>query len=871
MVDENEDDLPGMVEEAEEEVVDMVPLDEDDEDEPGVRVSEVEEEPEFFENLAEVIPDADLKRIADSFIEKIERDKLARQKRDEQYEEGLRRTGLGNDAPGGASFPGASKAVHPIMIEAGVDFCSRVMREVYPPNGPVKDKIVGDQTQEKLLKAKRKVRHMNWQLTVQCPEFRSELEQTLTQTPMGGNCYMKVWWDEDLKRPSFLMVPVDKIILPFAAASYRSASRRTHVIDMIHEEVIEKQDAGVYRKVDIVTAIDFPEETRAEKANDKIEGRERTDQNQDGIRSIYEITVPRYNLSCDAFEDTYCDGKAAPYVITIDKESREVLAIYRNWDPEDRLRMELEHFVEWTFLPWRGALALGLPHVIGTLSGAATGALRALLDSAHIQNAPTALKLADPTTGGGQTVSVKPTQVSEIGGGAALDDIRKVAMPMPFNPPSSTLFQLLTFLVQEARGVIRTSYQEIADSGATPVGTTYARMEQAMVVFSSICARAHQSMANLFTILHRLNKQNLDDYVTLSETGEILAYRDDYDGPVDVVPVSDPNIFSEAQRQNQAITIVQRATGNPMYDAREVEKTFLRAMKVEDPDRFLIKQPEPERLNPVNENVAAAFGRPLAAFPDQDHLAHIQVHLDFMASPFLGSMPNVAMPVMQGMVEHLKQHVVFWYVSTVYDTIKNALGVDPKAVMVDDSETQAMFDRLLAVASRQVIDMASQQLEKVPPVIQQAMQMLQQMQPPMPMDPTAVSAMDVQRRQVADQMKDQNEKKRLELNEAKLAMDAEERQRREAMDAAKIAADAQNKDEQAQQRDRHVAAQIEADMSKTADQLDLQFQVADMNNASRERMNREDNATAMAIAEAEIESAEKVQVSTGTGINPGSQ
>ena len=871
MADENED-LFGEVDEAEDQIADMVPVDEaEDEEDEELQISEVEEDPEFFENLAEVIPDSELKKIADSFIEKIDRDKQARENRDKQYEEGLRRTGLGNDAPGGASFPGASKAVHPIMIEAGVDFCSRVMREVYPPNGPVKDRIVGDQTQEKLLKAKRKVRHMNWQLTVQCPEFRSELEQTLTQTPMGGNCYLKVWWDEDLKRPSFLMVPVDKLILPFAAASYRSASRRTHVIDMIHDEIVEKQDAGVYRRVELSPALDYPEETRTEKANDKIEGREKTDQNQDGLRSVYEITVPRYNLSCESFEDSFCDGKAAPYVITIDKESREVLAIYRNWDPEDKLRTELEHFVEWTFLPWRGALALGLPHVIGTLSGAATGALRALLDSAHIQNAPTALKLADPMTGGGQTVNVSPTQVSEIGGGTT-DDIRKLAMPMPFNPPSSTLMQLLQFLVQEARGVIRTTYQEIADSGATPVGTTMARMEQAMVVFSSICARAHQSMANLFTILHRLNKQNLDDYVTMYETGEILAYRADYEGPVDVVPVSDPNIFSEAQRQAQAITIVQRATGNPMYDAREVEKTFLRAMKVEDPDRFLVKQPEPERLNPVNENVAAAFGRPLAAFPDQDHLAHIQVHLDFMTSPFLGQMPNIAMPVMQGMVEHLKQHVVFWYVTNVYSTVKEALGgVDPTQVMVDDPDTQKKFDQLLAVSSKYVLNAAQQQLEGVPQIIQQAMQMLQSMQPPMPMDPSAVSAMDVKRREAADQAKDQNDKKRLELNETKLAMEAEEKRRKEAMEAAKIAADAQNKDEQAQQRDRHVAAQLEADMAKTEEQLNAQFEVAAMNNESRERMNQQDNATAMSIAAAEIESAENVQVSTGTGLNPGSK
>jgi hypothetical protein len=833
-------------------------VEETEEEDKPLQISETEEMPDFFDNLAEDLPETYLTSLATTLIEKIEYDKESRKKRDEQYEEGLKRTGLGNDAPGGADFPGASRVVHPVMIEATVDFCARVMKEIYPPNGPVKDKIVGEQTQKKLEKARRKVRHMNWQLTEQCPEFRHELEQTLTQTPMGGDAYIKVWWDNRQKRPRFMMVPVDKVLLPFSASSFYDAERRTHVIDMTNAEMERDQRSGLYRDVPLVAASMDPDPTGAQKANDKIEGKDATGMNEDGMRRVFEISVPHFKIECDAFEDPECEGEEAPYIITIDELSKTVLSIYRNWDPEDPRRAELDYMIDFRFVPWRGAYAIGLPHMIGGLSGAATGALRALLDSAHIQNMPTALKLADPATGGGQTVTAKPTQVSEIGSGMGVDDIRKLAMPMPFNQPSSTLFQLLGFLTDAARGVIRTTYEEIADGQNTPVGTTMARMEQAMVVFSSICARMHDAMARLLRVVHRLNKTNLDDYVTLSETGEVLAYRADYEGPVDVIPVSDPNIFSENQRQAQAFAVVQRATGNPMYDQREVEKLFLSAMKVTDPNKLLIKQPQPERMNPVNENVAMTFGRPVAAFPDQDHLAHIQVHLDYLKSPMLGTMANIMPTLLPAVLEHLKQHVAFWYVRSTYDMVKQALGVDPSEVMVDDPETQEMFDRLLAVSSLRVLQRAEMELAQLPGIVQQAMQMLQQFQPPMPMDPSAVQAMEVQRKTQQDQQIAEQRKQELALKGQKAQDDKQ----------LKIAALMQ-RDEAEEARTKQAQEKAVMDSADAEQDRMLKEALGVEQIASKERMNAEDNETAMRIAAAEIESAEAVQVSTGTGINPG--
>ena len=263
------------------------------------------------------------------------------------------------------------------------------------------------------------------------------------------------------------------------------------------------------------------------------------------------------------------DVEPAPYIITIDKLSRKVLSVYRNWDELDESKEELQWFVEFPFVPWRGAYPIGLPHMIGGISAAATGALRALLDSAHISNSQTMLKLKGGTRGG-QTLEIQPTQVLEIEGGLNVDDVRKLAMPLPYNPPSAVLLQLLGVLVDAGKGVVRTTLEDLADSNSnTPVGTTLARIEQGMTVFSAIHGRLHDAMGRMLRILHRLNGMYLDDENIEAELGEELATRADFDGPMDVVPVSDPNIFSEAQRYAQVQAVAQRAAALPqLYNLR---------------------------------------------------------------------------------------------------------------------------------------------------------------------------------------------------------------------------------------------------------------------------------------------------------------
>lgn len=831
---EDEETLEGeMVEFDGEEVSDV----EDTED--GGAIVTLEElgpaagESEFYDNLAETMPEADLKALASKFLELISKDKEARKKRDEQYEEGIRRTGLGDDAPGGAQFNGASKVVHPMMTEACIDFASRAIKELLPPQGPAKDLIEGEATIEKIQKAKRKTSLMNWQLTVQSQEFRSELEQLLTQVPLGGAQYLKLSWDEARNRPGFLAVMIDDMYLPFAATNFYTAQRKTHVQYLTQLDYEQRVQSGMYRDVDLSPVGLEPDRSAADVANDKIEGRTDTSYNEDGLRTVFE---------CHVIADVEGDGNA-PYIITIDKPSSKVLAIYRNWDEEDDSREPLDWFVEFPFIPWRGAYPIGLPHMIGGLSAAATGALRALMDSAHIQNIPTMLKLKGGTRGG-QSLNIQPTQVEEIEGGLNVDDVRKLAMPIPFNPPSPTLFQLLGFVVDAGKGVVRTSMDNLADQNPNaPVGTTLALIQEGMTVFSSIHARLHNSMARTLRILHRLNAMYLDDADVKHEVGEVLASRADFEGPMDVVPVSDPSIFSEAQRFAQVQAVSQRAAALPqLYNQRKVEERLLETLRIPNPQDLLVAPLEPKQQNAVNENVAATMGRPIVAFPEQDHIAHLKTHLAYMTNPALGGSQLIAPTYLPVILGHIKEHLALWYASTVLELAEDTSGIDISEDMknLKDDDARRAFDRMLAEASQAVVTDATDVFAALPPVIAQAMEMMQQLAPQPPQDPRV--ALEGQKLQ-AQQQRDQAQ---MQLDGQKMQADAMQTQAEMQLQAQKLQIEQQLGQMKQDREDARTSAELNARMT----------------------MNAQDNQTAMQLAQAEIMSGERIAVSTGTGINP---
>ena len=741
-----------------------------------VRMSDLktpDESPDFYTNMAEDLDSWELSKIAIKYIDLIEKDKQAREDRDKQYEEGLRRTGLGHDAPGGASFMGASRVVHPIMAETCIDFSARAIKELFPPDGPVKTKITGEVTDEKVTRAERKRDFMNWQITEQIEEYRDEQEQTLTQTPLGGSQYMKIWRDDQKKRSCVEFLPIDNVYLPYASGNFYTASRVTEVNDITQEEFEVRVDSGIYRDISIFRASQDPEQTKPEKANDKIEGKSSSD-NIDGVRRVFHVYT-----WMELEDDNFSKGDRAPYILMIDELTTEVVGLYRNWEDGDKTMAKMDWIVEFKFIPWRGAYAIGLPHLIGGISAALTGSLRALLDSAHINTNPTMLKLKGGKMSG-QSIVVEPTQVTEIEAAPGIDDIRKVAMPMPFNQPSPVLFQLLGWLTAAAKGVVTTAEEKIADvTSNSPVGTTQALIEQGAAVFSSIHARLHTSQARVFKILARLNRWYLDED-DIEMARELGVTSEDFEKNDDIIPVSDPHIFAETQRYAQVQALAARAQANPdLYNRLAVEKRILKQIKIPDINEVLPDPAEVKQMNPALENVAMSLGKPVGAFPGQDHLAHIQVHLDYAKDPMYGSNPIIAPAYIPAMLEHLKQHLTLAYLDTMDSYTSQALG-RPFNILKEQPVLREA-QQLLAASSQHFALDSQQMFSGVTPIVQQMMGMMQQLrQMQQPTDPS-VQAL-VQTQMAETQRKGAYDQARLQLDGAKLVAETAAKQEKNVAD-----------------------------------------------------------------------------------------
>ena len=804
-------------------------------DMPGEEAESVPPDADFYANLAEILPDDVKDQIVSDLLERIKDDKESRKERDKQYEEGLRRTGLGNDAPGGASFQGASKVVHPMMTEACVDFAARIMKEMMPPGGPVKASIIGVVTKEKTDRAQRKTDHMNYQITQQIKEARSVLEITMTQVPLGGSQFVHQDWDHRLKRPKWEFRSVDKMYIPFTAADFASAKRRTYHDTITAVEFAQRVKSGMYLDLDLAPPSMRDDPSKSQAANDKIEGKSDTGENKDGDRPIYEtMTYLEVTAKMAALLDHEAEDDLCPYVITIDETTRKMLGMYRSWEDGDDAKEPIEFDFEFPFLPWRGALSIGFPQLIGGLSGAATGALRALLDAAHINNTPSGLIKKGSGTSG-QTRTPSPGELVEIDTGLETDDIRKAAMPFPFNPPSPVLFELLQFMVTEARGVIRTSLDESQAAGSdtpVPVGTQMSRVEEGMVVFSSIHARQHAALNRLLRGLHRLNRLYLPETLKVDAEGrELLVRRSDYEGPCDIQPVSDPTIYSDQQRWAQLNYIQSRMMVNPaIWNARAVELAGLKLIKWPNPESLLVPAPQPHELNQVNENLAMALGQPVSVFPEQDHLAHLEVLLDFMKSPVLGMNPLLLPIFMPAALKHAAQHIAYLYVERTVQTVTQAAGVPADQLMSNDVGLKRSMDVLLAHASHNVVPALEQNLTATIPVIQQAMAQMKALMPPPPVDPAAAAVQaataETARKGQADQANNQVEQSKVQLQQ----------------EANAIAAD-------------RVAAQREA----TATTAQTKLQTAQM-----------DNETAEQIAETRIASGAKPGYTNGESISKGS-
>jgi hypothetical protein len=772
--------------------------------------------PEFYANLAETMDEGVLDALANEYEEYITVDREARKERDKQYEEGLRRTGLGKDAPGGATFDGASKVVHPVMAEACVDFAASSARELLPPEGIVKSEIKGEADRKRVEVAERKSQFLNWQLTEQVEEYRDEMEQILTQLPLGGSQYFKWRWDNEQCRPTCEWIPIDNIFLPYSTTNFYSSPRVTEQQDITEDVFRQRVDQGLYRDIDSIppSGIEQDEQTRSTKANDKIEGKSLPDKNIDNVRRVYEITC-----FLRLKDDPETEGRRAPYILTIDDSSNKVLSLYRNWESGDEKLTKLDWIVEFKFIPWRGAYAIGLPHLIGGLSAALTGALRALLDSAHINNSQTMLKLKGGRISG-QSDRIEPTQVLEIEGAPGVDDVRKLAMPLPFNQPSSVLYNLLGWLTTAAKGVVTTAEEKIGDANAnTPVGTTQALIEQGAKVFSSIHARMHRSQAKSFKILSRINHWYLEEMD--NQSGTEIEVRD-FASNNDIRPVSDPNIFSETQRLAQAQAILQIANSAPqLYDLRAAHRRVLKQLKVPAISEIL---PDPDGIkesNPALENVAMSMGRPAAAYPDQDHLAHIKVHLAYAQDPNYGGSPLIGPQFAPIALEHLKQHLTLHYLQSMRSYVAEAAGGQDVLRLHEEKPLTLEDQQALALAAEMVSQDAQATFQGAQPAIMGLVQKVQQakqaaMEQAAAMDPTANVLMKTQM--------------------AETQRKAQEAMAKMQQQAAQQKQDYEIKVAELQQRVTELMAKYQTQSQIDSQKNATNIAAANINNASRERI-----------------------------------
>ena len=724
-----------------------------------------EENPDFYSNMAESYGEYDLSKLAMRYSDLLKTDKSAREQRDKQYEEGIKRTGMGNDAPGGATFMGASKVVHPAMAEGCVDFAAKAIKEMFPPDGPVRTKVLGKMDDIKAEKAERKRDYLNWQITEQIEEFRDEQEQLLTQLPLGGSQYFKIWFDEQKKRPCVEFVPIDRIILPFAASNFYTAQRAAEVHEITAWEFNRRVVSGMYRNIDMIPSTMEPEITKAQKANNKIEGKKFED-NDDGLRNVYHIYT-----YLELEEDKYTKGEMAPYILMIDELDNEVIGLYRNWEEQDDTMTKLDWIVEFKFIPWRGAYAIGLPHLIGGLSAALTGSLRALLDSAHINNAATMLKLKGAKMSG-QSQQVDVTQIVEIEGAPGVQDIRQIAMPMPFNPPSEVLFRLLGWLDTAAKGVVSTSEEKIADVNANaPVGTTQALIEQGAAVFSSIHARLHESQARVLKILCRLNRWHFDEMRKSDVVADLEISREDFHKNTDVIPVSDPHIFSETQRMAQMQAVLSLADKHPdQFNMNKVLARSLKQMKIPNINELMKDVPAPEQRTSADENAAMLIGQPAYAYMQQDHIAHIQDHLQFGMNPFLGQSPFADPNYLNNLIEHIKQHMTLWYLNRSNGYVAQSRGGKP-VDNYDDPMLTGTIDQLYTAVGAHVAMDTKEVFEQFAPafqaLIQQAQKRQQSQKQMLPPDAQVVKDTNM----AETQRKTADDQARLQLDTQKLQMD----------------------------------------------------------------------------------------------------
>ena len=775
------------------------------EDPEGVRIGmdglEIElekespEDEEFNENLAEVLSEGEMSELAGDLIGDFDADNTSRKDWMQTYVDGLDLLGMKLEDRT-EPWPGACGVHHPLLSEALVKFQAETIMETFPAAGPVKTEIIGEDTPEKREAAERVRDDMNYQLTEIMPEYRPEHEKMLWGLGLSGNAFKKVYYDPALERQVAMFVPAEDIVVPYGASSLESSNSVTHVMRKTENDLRRLQVAGFYRDIDLGDPVEVVDEV--EKKIAQVQGlRVESDGRYKILEMHVDLDLPGYE---DEDEDGEPTGVALPYIITIAKGSNnDVLAIRRNWNPDDKLKQKRNHFVHYYYIPGFGFYAFGLIHLIGAFAKSSTSLLRQLVDAGTLSNLPGGFKTKGLRVKGDDT-PIAPGEFRDVdvASGTMKDNI----MTLPYKEPSQVLMGLLNQIVDEGRRFASAADMKVSDMSAqSPVGTTLAILERTLKVMSAVQARIHYSMKREFKLLRDIIRDYTPDSYDY-EPGEDkrMAKQADYD-MCDVIPVSDPNAATMSQKVVQYQAAMQLAQQAPqLYDLPLLHRQMLAVLGIKHADKLVKMEEDQKPVDPVSENMAVLQGKPVKAFIYQDHQAHIQVHTAAMQDPMImqtmGQNP-MAQAIMGAAQAHIAEHTAFEY----RKQIEEQLGVPypaPDEEMSEEMEVQ--ISRLAAAAAQKVLQNSKSQAAQAQaeqaqqdPIVQMQQQELQmkQQEVQIAQQDQALKSQRLQMDAIAAADKQELEEKRLEfdmqLAGVKLGSEIKNKEKKMQMDALSAA------------------------------------------------------------------------------------
>jgi hypothetical protein len=681
----------------------------------------LEEEVSFDSNLADYCEEKVLQEVASELLGMCGSDKQSRKDWEETYIKGLDQLGMKIEDRS-TPWPGACGVQHPVLAEAVVRFQAQTITEIFPNAGPVKTKMIGRMTEEKEKQSLRVKEYMNYLITEDMPEYRSETEKMLFNLALAGSAFRKVYWDPNMGRPCSMFIPAEDLLVSYGAPSLEMAERITHVMKKTPNEMRKLQVSGFYRDVEL-----------SEAGSDLSDIQEKYDEltgdspgfTSDNRHTVLEVHVDLDLAGFEDMQDGDPTGIALPYVVSIDKGSSEVLSIRRNWIEDDSLKKRRDHFVHYEYLPGMGFYGFGLIHLIGGITKSSTSLLRQLVDAGTLANLPGGLKARGLRIKGDDS-PIMPGEFRDVDvpGGAIRDNITF----LPYKEPSNVLFQLLNNIVEEGRRFASITDMKVSDMNQqAPVGTTLAIIERSMKVMNAIQARVHYAMKKEFKILSNIVRDYLPEDYEWEVDGNEVFKAQDFDNRIDVIPVSDPNSSTMAQRIMQYQAALQLASTAPqLYNLSELHRQMLDVLGIEDADEIVPTEDDVKALDPVSENMNLLKTDPVRAYMFQDHLSHIQVHMDAAKDPkmmqIIQSSPK-AKQIEAALAAHVLEHLGFQY----RQEIEKELGVPlppPDEPLPQDIEVR--ISALVAEAGSRLLgrDIAEQQLKEQmakmqDPVIQQ--------------------------------------------------------------------------------------------------------------------------------------------------------